>query len=38
MSVVKGFTELMGGALSIQSKLGEGSTFTVEIPFPAATE
>ncbi len=38
MSVVKGFTELMGGTLSIQSKLGEGSTFTVEIPFPAATE
>ena len=33
MAVVKGFTDLMHGTLSIQSKLGEGSTFVVELPF-----
>ena len=38
MSVVKGFTDLMGGMLTIHSKLGEGSTFLVELPFPPATE
>ena len=38
MSVVKGFTELMGGTLQIESEIGKGSAFTVEIPFPAATE
>ena len=37
MSVVRGFTELMGGRLKIDSQLGEGSTFTVEIPFREAT-
>ena len=38
MSVVKGFTERMGGNLEIESTLGEGSVFTVEIPFPDASE
>lgn len=38
MSVVKGFTELMGGSLAIESTPGEGSIFTVEIPFPNASE
>ena len=38
MSVVKGFTERMSGKLSIQSKLGEGSTFIVELPLPPASE
>ena len=38
MSVVKGFTELMGGTLQITSKIGKGSTFVVEIPFPDASE
>ena len=38
MSIVKGLTDLMGGTLSIQSKLGEGSTFSVEFVFPEADE
>ena len=38
MSVVKGFTDLMGGKLSIQSELGKGSSFCVELPFEEATE
>ena len=38
MSVVKGFTSLMGGTLTVRSKPGEGSTFAVELPLPPATE
>ena len=39
MAVVKGFTELMGGVLTVQSKLGQGSTFAVELPLaPASPE
>ena len=38
MSVVKGFTDLMNGTLQVQSKEGEGSVFTVEIPFVPASE
>lgn len=38
MSVVKGFTELMGGTLTIKSRQGKGSLFIVEIPFPDASE
>ncbi len=38
MSVVKGFTDLMGGTLHIESAVGKGSVFTVEIPFPEAPE
>ena len=38
MSVVKGFTDLMGGTLQVESELGKGSTFIVEIPFAEATE
>ena len=37
MAVVKGFTELMGGTLKIESELGKGSTFIVEIPFAEPT-
>ena len=37
MSVVKGFTDLMGGTLTVESELGRGSRFTVEIPFALAT-
>lgn len=38
MSVVKGLTDLMQGTLQIESRLNEGTTFTVEIPFPDATQ
>ena len=38
MSVVKGFTELMGGTLRIESELGKGSEFIVELPFPEAAK
>ena len=38
MSVVRGFTELMGGTLKIESEIGKGSAFTVEIPFLDASE
>ena len=38
MSVVKGFTELMHGSLSVKSALGKGSTFIVEVPLEAASE
>ena len=38
MSVVKGFTDLMHGTLTVESKLGVGSVFTVDIPFEEATE
>jgi signal transduction histidine kinase len=30
--LVKSFIELMGGSVSVQSKLGEGTTFTVRVP------
>ena len=33
MAVVKGFTDLMHGTLTIESELGKGSTFSVELPF-----
>jgi signal transduction histidine kinase len=33
MSITKQFVELMGGTITVKSKLSEGSTFTVEIPF-----
>ena len=38
MSVVKGFTDRMGGTLTIDSAPGKGSAFTVEFPFPDASE
>ena len=38
MSVVKGFTDLMKGSLKIESTLGEGSTFIVEVPFAEASK
>ena len=38
MSVVKGFTDLMGGKLTIRSAPGKGSSFCVELPFEEASE
>lgn len=38
MAVVKGFTDRMGGTLDVRSAPGEGSVFTVELPFPDASE
>lgn len=37
MAVVKGFIDLMGGTLTIESELGKGSTFAVELPFVEPT-
>lgn len=34
LSIVKRFTEMMGGRVELKSVLGEGSTFSVRIPFP----
>ncbi|MDD3569522.1 MAG: transporter substrate-binding domain-containing protein [Lachnospiraceae bacterium] len=33
LSIVKNLTELMSGKISVESNLGKGSVFTVELPF-----
>ncbi|VAW05341.1 BarA sensory histidine kinase (= VarS = GacS), partial [hydrothermal vent metagenome] len=38
LSITKGLIEAMGGALSIRSAPGAGSTFTVELPLERATD
>ena len=37
MAIVKNLIEMMGGDITVESKLGVGTTFTVNIPFKAAT-
>lgn len=38
MSIVKSIVDKMGGTIEVQSKVGEGSTFKVTIPYKIATE
>jgi adenylate cyclase len=38
LSIVKRFTELMGGTISVESRLGQGSIFTFKLPFEPVTE
>jgi len=37
LHIVKSFTEMLGGRVSVCSQLGEGSTFTVSLPIKAAS-
>jgi signal transduction histidine kinase len=32
LSIVRGYVEMMGGTISVDSRVGEGSTFSVELP------
>src|SRR5262249_3934648 len=36
LSIVKGYVGLLGGTISVDSKVGEGSTFRVRLPHAAA--
>ena len=38
LALAKKFVDLMGGMISVESTLGKGSQFTVEIPMPRAQE
>lgn len=38
MSITQNLVSLMGGHISVKSKLGEGTTFTVELPFQQSDE
>ncbi|GAB4025508.1 hypothetical protein GCM10028773_51350 [Spirosoma koreense] len=38
LNIVKSLTELQGGSIAVDSSLGVGSTFTVEIPYRIAPE
>lgn len=38
LSIVKRFTHMMGGNVNVESELGKGSIFTVEIPFGKSSE
>ena len=36
MAITKNLTELMNGTIQVESKKGEGTAFTVQIPFEVA--
>ena len=38
LAITKRFAEMMGGCIGLESEVGKGSTFTVEIPFGLAAE
>lgn len=38
LSIVRELTELMGGRIRAESELGEGTTFTVDLPFSIASQ
>jgi signal transduction histidine kinase/CheY-like chemotaxis protein len=38
MSITQQFVEMMGGTITVRSRISEGSCFTVEIPFPYVEE
>lgn len=37
MAITKQIVELMGGTITVESRLGEGTAFTLTLPFPLAT-
>lgn len=38
MAITKNFVDLMGGVISVKSKEGEGTTFTVDLSFPTQSK
>ncbi len=38
MTITKQIIELMGGTISVESEMGKGTTFTIEIPLTVATD
>ncbi|HET9786566.1 MAG TPA: ATP-binding protein, partial [Pyrinomonadaceae bacterium] len=38
LAIVKKFVNVLGGEVSVQSEVGEGSTFTVTVPFAAPAQ
>ncbi|WP_302390916.1 ATP-binding protein [Eggerthella sinensis] len=38
LAITKRFSEMMGGSIDLESEVGKGSTFTVDIPFVRASD